>query len=112
MALLTSLGVDVRARVSATEIVRAVDTALDGDTLRTWQLYSGVAHGRPWALKATRRMFPEPNSNDGHLRQAINVLAAPTILARSFLVVADLRRRFPRPTSLEAERLERVRGAI
>lgn len=109
--LLTSMGVDAKAQISATEIIVAVDTVLGSDTLRSWKLYSGVAHGRPWAQGVLRSTFPEPDSNGAHLRQAMSVLAPATQLARSFLEVVDLRRRFPHPTGLEAERLERVRHA-
>lgn len=109
--LLAAMGVDARPGISATHILAAVDTALGNDALPIWRLYSGVAHGRPWARQALRTNFPEPTTNGAHLRQAIDVLAPATKLARSLLEVIDLRRRFPRPTELETERLKRIQNA-
>ncbi|QIM22376.1 hypothetical protein G7075_16555 [Phycicoccus sp. HDW14] len=109
--LLTEMGVDVESRISATQIIRAADIELGTDTLMMWRLYSGVAHGRPWARNVTRTSFPAPESEGARISQALRVLAPGIELARSLLEVADLRRRFPHPTALESERLERLRSA-
>lgn len=107
--LLAQMGVDAQTHIYTSRIIKAVDSTLGADTFRTWQLYSGVAHGRPWALRAIRRTIPEPQSNNESVGQTIGVLTAPILLARSFLTVVDLRRRFPGTTSLELERLEQIR---
>jgi hypothetical protein len=109
--LLADLGFDVKAHVSTTEIISAVDVALGTDTLRSWRIYSGVAHGRPWAREVLRQLSPESGSRGTDAGRAIGVLSPAVILARTLLEVADLRRRFPGPSELEAERLQRIREA-
>lgn len=108
--LLANLGLDIRARVSTTEIVNAVDVALGTSTLRAWRIYSGVAHGRPWARGVLRHISAHQSGSGGaDIALAIGVLSPAVVLARALLEVVDLRRRFPGPSELETERLQRIR---
>lgn len=96
---------------STTRILTNIDTALGTDYILSWQLYSGLAHARPWAIDVWRRFDEVDQSPAAQTARVMRILREPVGLARRFLEVADLRRRFEGPTSLERERLERLRQA-
>lgn len=92
---------------STMSILKGVDDEFDTTYQLAWRLYSGLAHGRPWATDAWQRNVPA--ESDSHFGRIMNMLREPLGLARRYREVADLRRRFAGQTPLEVERLERLR---
>ncbi|MCE0488128.1 hypothetical protein [Ornithinimicrobium sediminis] len=95
---------------STTQIIRSIDEAFGTSYLADWRLYSGLAHGRPWARSALHDsvLAADPTKSE-HLSRVLGMLNGPVGLARRYLEVADLRRRFEGRTTLELARLDRVR---
>lgn len=93
----------VDTRISG--IIGSVDKALGTDSLTMWRVYSGMAHGRPWAHQAWRRMLGsiEPGREES-AAIVLMMLVEPVDLARRFLVIADLRRRFEESSDAMKER--------
>lgn len=94
-----------------TGILKEIDAVLSTHATLDWRFLSGLAHGRPWAVSVWNDTTPADRialDQSATVSRGLGLLKLPVGMARRYLEVADLRRRFSGPTTLEAERLRRI----